>query len=99
MCHTSARFHVIILITWILTDLEDIRIFKREENLIEKLEFSIGQINKILRKEMCTKEKAKQTFLQNLPVPAQHIIKSFKVVIIPVLYIENTCTCRFPLNL
>ena len=99
MCHTSARFRVIILITWILTDLEDIRIFKREENLIEKLEFSMGQINKIPRKEMCTNEKAKQTFLRNLPVPAQHIITSFKVVIIPVLYVENTCTCRFPLNL
>ena len=99
MCHTSARFHVIILITWILTDLEDIRIFKKEENLIEKLEFSIGQINKILRKEMCTNEKAKQNFLQNLPVPARHIIKSFKVVVISVLYVENTCTRRFPLNL
>ena len=43
MCHTSARFRVIILISWILTDLGDIRIFKREENLIEKLEFSIDK--------------------------------------------------------
>ena len=31
--------------------------------MVEKLEFSIGQIIKIPREEMCTNEKAKQTFL------------------------------------
>ena len=31
MCHTSARFHVIILITWILTDT------KRSENIQKKI--------------------------------------------------------------
>ena len=49
-------------------------------------------------KEMCTNENAKQTFLQHLPVPVQQVVKSFKVVIIPVLYVENTCRCRFPVN-
>ena len=37
-----------------------------------------------------------QTFLQHLPVPVRHVAKSFKVVTIPVLYVENTRTCRFP---
>ena len=46
---------------------------------------------------MCSNEKAKQTFLQHLPVPLWHVVKSFKVDIIPYLYVENTC--RFPLNL
>ena len=30
MCHTSARVPVIILITWILTDTRNLRIFKRK---------------------------------------------------------------------
>ena len=33
---------------------------------------------------MCTNEKAKQTFLQHLPVPVRHVIKSLEVVKIPV---------------
>ena len=49
---------------------------------------------------MLTNEKAKQTFLQYLPVTVQQeVVKSFKVVIIPVLYVENTSTCRFSVNL
>ena len=46
---------------------------------------------------MCTNEKAEQTFLEHLPVPLWHVVKSFKVVIILGLYGENTC--RIPLNL
>ena len=45
---------------------------------------------------MCTSEKAKQTFLQHLPVPVQQVVKLFEVVIILVLHVKNTCTCRFP---
>ena len=37
-CQTFARFHVIILINEYLLILGDIRIFKREENLVENLE-------------------------------------------------------------
>ena len=48
---------------------------------------------------MCTNEKVNQTFLQHPPVPVQQVVKSFKVVIIPVLYVEKTATCRFPVNL
>ena len=33
MCHTSARFHVIILITWILTDT------RRSKNIQKKRKF------------------------------------------------------------
>ena len=37
MCHTSARFHVITLITWILTDTRRSKNIqkKRKENLVE----------------------------------------------------------------
>ena len=48
---------------------------------------------------MCTNEKAMEIFLKHLPILEQHVVKSFEVVIIPVLYVENTCTCRFPTNL
>ena len=37
---------------------------------------------------MCTNEKAKQTFIQHLPVPVQLIVKSFEVVIVPVLMLK-----------
>ena len=36
--------------------------------------------------------------IQHLPVPVQHVVKSFEVVIIPVLMFK-TRTCRFPINL
>lgn len=49
ICHTSARFDVIILITRILTDTSRSGNIK-EKNLVEKLEFSTGWINKVLRK-------------------------------------------------
>lgn len=49
ICHTSARFDVIILITRILTDTSRSDNIK-EKNLVEKLEFSTGWINKVLRK-------------------------------------------------
>ena len=48
---------------------------------------------------MGTDEKAKQTFLKHLPVPVQHVVKSYEVVVIPVSYVENPCTCRFLINL
>ena len=48
---------------------------------------------------MCINEKAKQTFLQHLPVRIQQVIKSFGIVIIPLLYVENIRTCGFPVNL
>ena len=98
ICKSS--IHVIILITWILTDARKSKNIQKKRNLVEKLEFSIGRIIlRFLEKEVCTNEKVKQTFLQHLPVPVQQVVKSFKVVIIPVLYVEKTATCRFPVNL
>ena len=47
MCQTSARFDVIILIIIILTRLGDLKILK-EQNSVEKSEFSTGWIDKIL---------------------------------------------------
>ena len=44
-------------------------------------------------------KKLSKLFLQRLPVPIRHVIKSLEVVIIPVSYIENTCTRRFSVNL
>ena len=46
---------------------------------------------------MCLNEKAEPTFLQHPPVPLWHVVKSFEVVIILDLHLENTG--RFPLNL
>ena len=43
-------------------------------------------------------KKAKQPFYY-LPVPAWQVVKSFKVVMISVLYVKNTHTCRFLINL
>ena len=48
---------------------------------------------------MYTNEKAKQTFLQHLPVPVWLVVKSFEVAKILVLYVKNTYMCRFPINL
>ena len=50
MYQTSARFDVIVLITWILTDTRRSKNIQKNETLFEKLELSIGQINKVLRK-------------------------------------------------
>ena len=54
MYHSSARFHVIILFTWIFTDTRKSKnIQKNLWNLVEKLDFSIGWINKILKGNVC----------------------------------------------
>ena len=50
MCQTSVRVHFIILITWILADAKKSRNSQTRENLVEKLEFSIGGKIKIIRK-------------------------------------------------
>ena len=44
---------------------------------------------------MCTNEKAKQTFLQQRPVPVGHVVKSPKVVTIPVLMLKTFNLKRF----
>ena len=44
-------------------------------------------------------KKLSKLFLQHLPVPIRHVVKSLGVVIVPVSYIENTCTRRFSVNL
>ena len=44
---------------------------------------------------MCTNEKAKQTFLKQLPVPVGHVVKSSKVVTIPVLMLKTFNLKRF----
>ena len=44
-------------------------------------------------------KKLSKLFLQHLPVPIRHVVKSLEVVIVPVSYIENTCTRRFSVNL
>ena len=50
---------------------------------------------------MCINDKAMQTFLQNLPVPVWHIVKSSGVVITLVFMLKkkNTRACRFPIKL
>ena len=51
MCHTSTRFDVIVLITRTLNDTRRSKTIKKKNlNLVEKLEFSTGWINRILRK-------------------------------------------------
>ena len=66
MYQTSARFHVIILITWILIDT------RRSKNIQKNVKFvwkiRIGQINKILRKKNEYNEKSQATFLPVLYV-------------------------------
>ena len=59
MYQTSARFDVIISITWILANTRRSKnIQKNVIFFVEKLERSIGQINKTLRKKMCINEKS-----------------------------------------
>ena len=50
MYHTSARFHAIKIITWILTETRRCKNIQKKVKLVEKLDFHIGQINKSLRK-------------------------------------------------
>ena len=77
----------------------DLRTFK--ENLVVKLQSSIGLVNEILRKkDIHAKIKLGKLFYDTcLYLSVQHVVKSLEVVIILVLYVENTCTCRFPKNL
>ena len=91
MCHISARFDVIILITRIFTDTRRSNTIKKIINLGEKLEFRTGWINRILRRRNVKMKKLSKLFLQHLLVPIRHVVQSFEVVIIPVSYIENTC--------
>ena len=42
MCHTSATFHVIILITWILTDTRRSNNIQKKIKFGWKVNFSIG---------------------------------------------------------
>ena len=44
-------------------------------------------------------KKLSKLFYNTLPVPVWLVVKSFEVVIILVLYVKNTCTCRFLINL
>ena len=63
MYHTSARFHAIKIITWILTETRRCKNIQKKVKLVEKLDFHIGQINKSdLEKEISTNEKTKLTF-------------------------------------
>ena len=50
MCHTSTTFHVIILITWILTDTRRSNNIQKKIKFGWKINFSRGQIHKILWK-------------------------------------------------
>ena len=50
---------------------------------------SIGRITRFLEKEMCTNEKANQTFLQHLPLPLWQVVKSFELVVVLGLYIKS----------
>ena len=38
---------------------------------------------------MCGDKKVKQTFLRYLPVPIWQVVKSFEILIIPVLYVKT----------
>ena len=63
MCHTSIRVHVIILITWILTDTG------KSKNIQKNIKFGWKiriqhQESRFLDIEMCTYEKAKLTYLK-----------------------------------
>ena len=51
MCHTSTRFHLILLITWILTG----------SRISKHIQKNIKSRND-LEKEMCPNEKAGETF-------------------------------------
>ena len=57
MYQTSARVHVIILITWILIDTRRSKNIQNNVKFVCLLELSIGQINKILKKRNVYKWK------------------------------------------
>ena len=60
-------YFLVFAINWIYWELEllqhlNMKLFKRKENLVEKLEFSIGLINKILRKRDVYQWKSSANF-------------------------------------
>ena len=57
--------------------------------MVKKLEFGIGWIKKILKKESVLMKKLGKLFLQKLPVSVWRVVKLFKVVIIPVLMMKT----------
>ena len=101
MCHTSARFDVIILITRTLNDTRRSKTIKKIIKYGWKIRIPQHRLDKhnSQKKKCVLMKKRNKRFLQHLPVPIRHAVKSFEVVIIPVLYNENTWTCRFPVNL
>ena len=95
MCHTSARFHAIILITGILTDTGRSKNFQKRKKFGRKIRIQHRPDRQDSWKKKCVlMKKLSKLFLQHLPVPLWH---SFEVVIIMGLYVENIS--RFPLNL
>ena len=73
-CYTSAKFHVSVLVTWILTDT------RRFKNIQKETKFG-WKIRIQQRPDKQTNEKDKQTFLQHLPILVWHVVKSFEVFI------------------
>ena len=62
MCHTSARFDEIILITRILTDTRRSNVKKNVKIWLKNQNSAQAGQTKFLEKEKCTNEKAEQTF-------------------------------------
>ena len=58
MCHTSARSHVIILITWILTDTRRSKNIQKNVNCFWKIRTQHRPKKKFLEKEICINEKS-----------------------------------------
>ena len=50
------------------------------QNLVEKLEFNVGRINKILSKRNVNQWKSWENFLQYPPVPVRHIFEVFTIL-------------------
>ena len=68
-------------------------------SLVRIINLLIAPVGNVLMRSGCQGKKATQTFLHHLPVPVRLVVKSFEVFIISVSYVENSCTCRFPVNL
>ena len=91
MCHTSARFDVIILITRTLNDTRRSKTIKKNNKIWLKIRIQHTLDKHNSQKKKCIRmKKLSKLFLQHLPVPIRHVVKSFEVVIIPVSYNENT---------
>ena len=62
MCHTSVRSHVIILVTWILTDTRKSKNIRKKIKFGWKIRIQLRPDNQdSWKKGMCTNEKAGQT--------------------------------------